>query len=138
MEIVLKRAEGNIEECITVKVESFEASDIILNYMARTAPISGGYDKTDFLVTFNDGETYKGRFDLKESHKDKRNLITTQIKNVLSWELKQAIREQSNLVEQIIADKISLEDAKAPMQAIIERSTYVMKIQGLLEDGGYM
>lgn len=30
-----------------------------------SAPKSGGYDKTKYLVTFDDGHTYEGRIDLK-------------------------------------------------------------------------
>ncbi len=38
--------------------------------MAETAPDSGGYDKVNFLVTFDDANTYEGQFDLKREHMD--------------------------------------------------------------------
>lgn len=44
---------------------TFEEANIFLRELARTAPgPGGGYHKTDFTITFEDGETYKGRIDL--------------------------------------------------------------------------
>jgi predicted Zn-ribbon and HTH transcriptional regulator len=42
-----------------------EVGDWIRNVIAPNAPRTGGYDKTDFRVTFADGETYSGRLDIK-------------------------------------------------------------------------
>ncbi len=34
---------------------------------SEVAPKTGGYDKTDFTVTYADGQTYSGRYDLKHT-----------------------------------------------------------------------
>ena len=48
-----------------------------------TAPKEMGYDKVDFLVTWEDGETYEGRFDMKYEHKLEENMLGRQITDVL-------------------------------------------------------
>lgn len=63
-EIVFSRAEGPSDECITVSCSSFGEVNRVINQAARTAPALGGYDKCDFSVVFEDGETYKGRYDM--------------------------------------------------------------------------
>lgn len=76
--IKLTRAEGRPHECVAVTIEPghvaslgnlsqgdvFYAADQILSHWAATAPDSGGYDKCDFEVEYEDGETYEGRYDL--------------------------------------------------------------------------
>lgn len=84
--IEIHRAEGLTEECAPVTLEIGRAptgrfsgygtqgdslslwvtAQLILGEMGQTAPTAeeGGYDKTDFTITWEDGETYKGRFDL--------------------------------------------------------------------------
>ena len=62
----LHRAEGPSAECIRVTCNTWEESDSILQTWARTAPKPGnGYDKTDFTVTYADGESYTGTYYLK-------------------------------------------------------------------------
>ena len=63
--IWLNRAEGPTAECGDVTVSSYDDADRVLQSWARTAPDTGGYDKCDFRITFADGETYEGRYDLK-------------------------------------------------------------------------
>ena len=46
-------------------VSTWKDADAIFSQIAQTAPTSGGYDKCDFTVTFEDGETYSGRMDIK-------------------------------------------------------------------------
>jgi hypothetical protein len=66
IKIVVTRGEGFTRECGTPhEVSSFADADRVLSTMARTAPEHGGYHKVDFVVTFADGETYRGRYDLK-------------------------------------------------------------------------
>jgi hypothetical protein len=71
--IDLERVEGTREECVKVSVlpvvedndpEVWLNSDAILRRWGRTAPATGGYDKCDFAVHFDDGEVYEGRYDL--------------------------------------------------------------------------
>lgn len=69
--ITLTRAEGPHEEVgkpQTVTGERHSTwieADSVLRGWAGTAPESGGYDKIDFVVTYEDGQTYRGRYDLK-------------------------------------------------------------------------
>lgn len=63
--IIIERAEGLISECdkpITIK--TWLAANEALSSMAITAPKNGAYDKCDFIVVFQDGKTYSGRYDL--------------------------------------------------------------------------
>lgn len=67
--IILERGEGPSDECGEPAVfKNFEDAGHALAIWARTAPKGGGYDKTDFIVVWNDGETYEGRVDLKREH----------------------------------------------------------------------
>lgn len=66
--IRLERAEGPTPLPNPVTVGSFQQASLILATWARTAPATGGYDKCDFWVTWEDGETYQGRVDLERKH----------------------------------------------------------------------
>lgn len=64
-EIVIIRAEGPTALCgKPQRAGSWIEANTILRQNARTAPKGGAYDKHDFTVTFDDGETYQGRYDL--------------------------------------------------------------------------
>jgi hypothetical protein len=69
--ITLERAEGPTHECVEVKLRDYFAANAQLRAWSHTAPISrahgglGGYDKCDFTIEFEDGETYSGRYDLQ-------------------------------------------------------------------------
>jgi hypothetical protein len=66
--ITITRAEGPTELC---KTRSFEGPDCWeharnwLHGQSWTYPQKGGYDKHDFVVEFEDGDTYEGRLDCK-------------------------------------------------------------------------
>jgi hypothetical protein len=63
--ITITRAEGKIHECgIPVTVTSWAEAQKVLFRWSMTAPRTGGYDKCDFEVTWANGETHKGRYDL--------------------------------------------------------------------------
>lgn len=63
--ITITRVEGYVHECNKPKVaHSWIEADSILHRWSNTAPEHGGYDKCDFTVVFEDGETYEGRYDL--------------------------------------------------------------------------
>lgn len=73
--ISLRRAEGRPVKCITVTHDAktgdvWAAARATLLGWARTAPEGGGYDKCDFWVRFEDGETYEGRLDLTRDGDD--------------------------------------------------------------------
>jgi hypothetical protein len=64
--IAITRAEGLPHECsVTHICGTWDDADAVLKRMAWTAPEHGGYHKTDFRITWEDGETYTGRYDLK-------------------------------------------------------------------------
>lgn len=44
--------------------KSFRDANLMIGKCAHTAPDTGGYDKTDFTLTFEDGEVYNGRLDM--------------------------------------------------------------------------
>jgi hypothetical protein len=72
IEIWVRRAEGRASECIELTLkggdgyaEVWARADSVLQRWSRTAPDSGGYDKCDFRILYEDGETYEGRYDLQ-------------------------------------------------------------------------
>lgn len=65
--IRIERVEGLITECVSVEAMNFSMANLILLIWAKTAPKSGGYHKVDFAITYEDGEQYKGRYDMKHS-----------------------------------------------------------------------
>ena len=83
--IWLRRAEGRSAQCYGLDVQTWTDSDYVLRGWAVTAPKEMGYDKVDFLVTWEDGETYEGRFDMKYEHKLEENLLGRQITDVLMF-----------------------------------------------------
>lgn len=62
--IWLNRAEGPSKECFARTVKSFGEAATMLRDWSRST--QGGYDKVDFKVTWVDGETYSGRYDMKQ------------------------------------------------------------------------
>jgi len=69
--ITLTRAEGRHEEVgkpITLQKgqhpDMWAAADKVLYGWSTTAPKEGGYDKCDFVIEYDDGEKYTGRYDL--------------------------------------------------------------------------
>lgn len=72
--IWLRRATGPNRDLGERLVASFETADAVLRKWAETAPKGGGYDKVDFKITWEDGETYKGRYDLVREDETKADL----------------------------------------------------------------
>jgi hypothetical protein len=66
--VELNRVEGPVAQCRAVTFTGPDAMTKAQTYLGAwsdTAPAKGeGYDKVDFTVTWTDGETYKGRYDL--------------------------------------------------------------------------
>lgn len=84
--IVLERAEGPTALCGKPRrVASFTEADAILREWAKTAPQGGGYDKTDFVVTFANGETYTGRYDLVRDDETRSRLLQNHMTESLSF-----------------------------------------------------
>lgn len=88
--IELTRAEGPIENCgKAMPVDSWAAADGQLTRWAHTAPEPGqGYDKVDFKVTWADGETYEGRYDMNRLGEDSETNghdLARHIRRFLNW-----------------------------------------------------
>lgn len=63
--IVVTRAEGPSALCgVPTTAKSFEEVNAILFDWSDSVAARGGYDKCDFVVTFEDGKTYSGTYDL--------------------------------------------------------------------------
>lgn len=75
VKVDLERVEGRIDERFAASFSSVEAAERLLALWARTAPDDGTYDRTDFLVTFEDGETYGGRIDLQRQHEEGYSIL---------------------------------------------------------------
>lgn len=78
----LYRAEGPIDDSDnTATVNTWTEADNVLKHWALTAPEPGhGYDKCDFKITYADGETYEGRYDLKQHDTQFPELIAYHIR----------------------------------------------------------
>jgi hypothetical protein len=67
-------------------VTSFAEADFLIRQMATTAPGDGvGYDKVDFVVTWEDDNVYEGQFDLRRHDTMYRNHLQRQIKGFLRY-----------------------------------------------------
>jgi hypothetical protein len=67
---------GDLEPKTPPSFPTLDAANCFLRELAQTAPgPHGGYDKTAFRVTWEDGETYEGRYDLHhaECHQENPN-----------------------------------------------------------------
>lgn len=71
VKIEVHRGEGPQSECDGKwhAFSTFREAEILLSKWAQTAPKKGGYDKCDFKVTYEDGETYDGRADITHEHR---------------------------------------------------------------------
>lgn len=53
---------GDIQDELTVN--TFQEAEQLIKKAAKNAPDNGAYDKTKFLITWSDGQTYEGRIDI--------------------------------------------------------------------------
>jgi hypothetical protein len=72
--VKVARAEGMAHECITETVATLAAATDLLRRWSHTAPKTGGYDKCDFWIEYEDGQVYEGRFDMKYMLADEESL----------------------------------------------------------------
>lgn len=73
--ITVTRAEGLTAECgKPVTLKSIEGANRLLHAWSDTAPKTGGYDKCDFRIEFEDGTEYKGRYDLKHHSQERADV----------------------------------------------------------------
>jgi hypothetical protein len=81
--IFLERAEGPTDLCRSWDFDTFKQANTQLEINAMTAPKDGAYDKHDFAVTWADGKTYAGRYDL--SGDEQSPSIGSHIHTFLEW-----------------------------------------------------
>lgn len=82
----VSRAEGPTKDLGERTTSSLEAADAILRRWSRTAPEKGhGYNKVDFKITWQDGESYLGRYDLEQEDGTKKNLIGEHAQQFLTF-----------------------------------------------------
>lgn len=62
----VRRDEGRASECVARFFCSFSEANAWLVQQATT--VNGVYDKCRFVVTYEDGHQYEGRFDLEQKH----------------------------------------------------------------------
>lgn len=74
LNITIERLEGKIDECKTVTVTDWDSANCVLWIMSQTAPEHGGDDAVAFVITFENGKTYDGRYDLKHHTKETPDL----------------------------------------------------------------
>lgn len=75
LSIRLERWEGLVDECCQPEtVGSFAEADAVLLRWSETAPEHGGYNKCGFVITWPDGDTYTGRFDLVHHRRERPSL----------------------------------------------------------------
>lgn len=73
--IYLERVEGPTKDLGKRTVTNFSEANEVIKKWARTAPEEGdGYDKVDFAVTWEDGDVYKGRYDMTQKDTHSANL----------------------------------------------------------------
>jgi hypothetical protein len=83
--VTITRAEGFEEELITRAFQGPRAWGLAateLRRWARTAPEGGCYDKCDFEVLWEDGTSYRGRYDLQRGSDGN---LGVQIRGFLAW-----------------------------------------------------
>jgi len=66
--IVIDRAEGPCDLCGERTFTNLADAEAYLKEVGETAPDTGGYDKCDFKITWEDGESYSGRADVQRIH----------------------------------------------------------------------
>jgi hypothetical protein len=83
--ITITRAEGLASECDKPETAtSWAHANAILFKWSRTAPRTGGYDKCDFKIVFDDGREYEGRYDLQHFSVEHPNL-SRHVKSFVSF-----------------------------------------------------
>jgi len=87
VKIEIERGEGLTVECGKYTLEGsknnsgnvWAMADSLIHGMAQSTHKDAGYDKCDFVVTFADGDTYSGRFDMTHDHTTGAGLLAEHI-----------------------------------------------------------
>jgi hypothetical protein len=77
--------EGSPNPLVNRIYARFADFNLALAQMAGDAPPGGAYDKVSFVVLYQDGEAYRGRFDLKREHAAGGPLLETHMRRELEY-----------------------------------------------------
>lgn len=121
VKVWLRRAEGPHALCFERTYGNIADADRELRRWALTAPADGGYDKCDFKLTFADGNTYEGRYDLKRADATYGDLIGRHVLEFLRFHA--GLRRPSHLTEAQYENFLRLEGSaqKAEIMAFLEK-----------------
>ncbi len=80
--ILIMRKDGPIKRRYDIVLGTWDETDVILNFWAKTAPDNGYYEACDFKVLFDDGNSYSGTYHLRQKDAFLKNLLPRHIHNV--------------------------------------------------------
>ena len=78
-----------------------EASDYLARASTSAPDINKGFDKTGFLITWQDGNTYEGQVNLDKSYVNQKNIISRHVKKFLNY----VIEKDSPLISKDLKEK---------------------------------
>jgi hypothetical protein len=81
--IWIRRVEGDIHDLGEWTFPSWHSAEDHLDAASLTAPKDGSYNKHDFKITWADGVTYGGRYDL--TFGPRPNRLRSQVRDFLTW-----------------------------------------------------
>ena len=97
VEIVFPFSEsGHVPETTFKGKDCWKDAQAALSTASLFAPRDGCYHKTDFTITWSDGDTYNGRLDLKHPNADNlRNDLAAHVRDHLVWNAGLAFKQQT-------------------------------------------
>ncbi len=134
--IALNRWEG---VCDDAEVNSFEEADAVLRKWARTAPSAGGYDKVGFDIIYEDGNAYRGRYDLNHSDIYYANLLGAHVVSNLTWASGRELNPRNEIEQykKLIESRIPLE-VRENAAKLLDKYEIGYKCEGLQTPGKWI
>jgi len=80
--VLITRKDGPIKGRYDIVLGTWEETDVILSFWAKTAPDNGYFDTCDFKVIFEDGNSYSGTYYLRQQDAFLKNLLPKHIHNI--------------------------------------------------------
>jgi len=80
--ILIVRSDGSSRGRYDVVLGTWEETDVVLNFWARTAPGNGCFESCDFKVLFVDGNSYSGTYQLRQKDAFRKNLLSDHIHSI--------------------------------------------------------
>jgi|GEM_PF-3406789 len=138
--VQVTRLEGYKWDCKTLTVSTIAEANKVIQEMAWAAPSDGSYDKTQFVITFTDENTYTGRIDLQYKHTSGYDLEKHVMRHI-NYMMEQGTDEQKEhgrdfLNRYVLSEEpVKIEEVrtKPPAQAQVEQEQQV-EITGTTDD----